>query len=195
MKKALLISFLMLSTVLLVSACSRNTTPDTSTEQVDGKRDLRRPDFGQPDKEPDIRGLVKSITGNEVTILKVDLRGGFKRGTSTSDRTPSSSPSTSILSTNPGPREGFSPGAGRNRDGNSNQRADMLAKMKEMSTGEEKIIIPVGIRMLKSGTGSNSKERSMVEAFLSDISADKTITVWLNSNISDRKVAEFVLIN
>lgn len=195
MKKAFLTPLLLLTIILLVSACSRGENSGTVTNPVGVKRDLRRPDFGQPDKEPDIRGLVKSITGNEVTILKVDLRGGFKQGTSTLDRAPSSSPSSPILSTGSGPRDGFGPGAGRNREGDSNRRAEMLARIKEMSTGEEKITIPVGIRMLKPEAASNNRDRNMVEASLSDISADKTITVWLNSAISDSKVAEFVLIN
>ena len=35
----------------------------------------------------------------------------------------------------------------------------------------------------------------MIEASLSDITPDKSITIWLNSDVTDKKVAEFVLIN
>jgi hypothetical protein len=79
--------------------------------------------------------------------------------------------------------------------GTDSSRAEMLEKIKEMSTGEDKIIIPVGIRMLKFDSSSDNKQREAIEAVLSDVSADKTITVWLNHDIKDKKVAEFVLIN
>jgi hypothetical protein len=78
---------------------------------------------------------------------------------------------------------------------NADSRAQMLAKLKEMSTGEETITIPVGIQMLKSSTNTDNGKREMVEASIADLSADKTITVWLNAAVTDKKVAEFVLIN
>jgi hypothetical protein len=74
-----------------------------------------------------------------------------------------------------------------------NSRATMLAELKKISTGEEKVIIPVGIKMLKSS--ANGTKREMVEANLSDITNDKMITIWLNQSVTDKKVAEFVLIN
>ena len=77
-----------------------------------------------------------------------------------------------------------------------------------MSTGEEKIIIPVGIKMMKSSSNASTGKREMVEATLADITTDKTLMIWLNANIaasttatgtstatSDRKIADFVLIN
>jgi len=193
MKKVFFVSLLLLAFAFLTSACSRPTTLNSPGSQNNKQSDPRRPDFGQPEREPDIRGLVKSISGNEVTILKVDLRGGFRSGTSTSDRA-TSSPSASLVPSSQEPRGGFEFRNNRNQS-NGNQRTDMLAKMKEMSTGEEKITIPVGIRMLKPESGSIGKERKVVEASLSDISADKVITVWFNEGLSDSKIAEFVLIN
>jgi len=78
----------------------------------------------------------------------------------------------------------------------SDSRAKMMDALKEMSTGEEKITIPVGIKMLKSSTSTDdSGKKEMVEATLSDLTADKMITVWLNASVTDKKVAEFVLIN
>jgi hypothetical protein len=73
-------------------------------------------------------------------------------------------------------------------------RATQMAALKAMSTGEETIIIPVGIKMMKSSS-TGEKKMEMVEASLTDITADKMITIWLNTSVSDKKVAEFVLIN
>jgi methyl coenzyme M reductase subunit C len=84
-------------------------------------------------------------------------------------------------------------GGERQRGANSEtDRATLMAQMKAMSTGEETITIPVGIKMLKAGTDN---PRSMVEANISDVTADKMITVWLDSSVTDKKVASFVLIN
>jgi hypothetical protein len=77
----------------------------------------------------------------------------------------------------------------------SGSRATMLEELKKLSTGEEKIMIPVGIQMLKAEVNTETKKREMVEATLSDINADKMITVWLNAAVTDKKVAEFILIN
>ena len=62
-----------------------------------------------------------------------------------------------------------------------------------MSAGEEKIIIPVGIKMLKK---DNEKEdEKMVEATLDDISRDKMLMIWIDKDITDKNVANFVIIN
>jgi len=67
----------------------------------------------------------------------------------------------------------------------------MLDKMKEMSTGEEKILIPVGIQMLKA----NPEEiGNPLEANLSDIKDSSMLKIWLNEDVKDRKVASFVFI-
>jgi len=80
---------------------------------------------------------------------------------------------------------------GPGMEGSDTTRADMLAKLKEMSTGEETIVIPVGIKMMKFDTTTGSREP--VEATLADITADKSITVWTSPIATS--TAEFVLIN
>ena len=64
-----------------------------------------------------------------------------------------------------------------------------------MSTGEEKVIIPVGIQMLKADPNNTGKQRTMVEATISYITADKMVTIWLDATVTDKKVASFVMIN
>ena len=206
MKKPLFLTIIGLVLLLFLSACTNKSANKFNETETVGKNSLektedfrssgpRMPDFGQPDKMPDVRGLVRSIVGNEVTILKVEGKPN-EQGSSTPEKS-GKEPSISLAIGGPGRDMGGRAGSGepgRPGEEDSNSRADRLAALKEMSVGEEKIIIPVGIQMLKPTADSNGK-REMVEATLADISIDKTLTIWLNSTSTDQKLAEFVLIN
>jgi predicted small secreted protein len=70
----LVLTFSLVAAATLLTACSRQGTGTAGSQTTaPAGRDRRRPDFGQPEKQPDIRGVVKSVTGNAVTILKIDL--------------------------------------------------------------------------------------------------------------------------
>jgi len=77
-----------------------------------------------------------------------------------------------------------------NGDMTEEMRSAMLARMKEMSSGEEVVIVPVGIQMLKMDKDTGST----INADLTDISKDSMISIWLNKEITDRQIANFVLI-
>jgi hypothetical protein len=217
MKKILIaaVSFLTLSLVLTGCAKSSSTAKTAGTNDTNKPGRMRQPDFGQPDRAPDVRGLVKSVVGNEVTVLKIDMPAGGFQASSTSEQKSNtdknSTRSAVSLTGSAGGRmmAGGPGGAGGPGEQTTESRAQMLAKLKELSTGEEKIIIPVGIQMLKMDTSDG--KRTMVEATLADITADKNLTIWLSSGASagniasstasttavtaERKIAEFVLIN
>jgi hypothetical protein len=214
MKKHLTFSAFLLLSLFLLTGCGNsqsNTNQSTSSSSDVNKAEANvpgrnnRPDYGQPDREADVRGIVKTIVGNEVDVLKIDRPMGGRAsstnpnvGDNTNDR-----PAISLAGGTPGAGgpggggfrgpggAGMAGGPGGAPDENS--RTAMLATLKEMSTGEEKVIIPVGIKMLKSST--DGKSREMIEANLSDVINDKMITIWLNQSVTDKKVAEFVLIN
>ena len=209
MKKKLLLVAAGLGSLLILSACGTSATPTTSsanstpsTPNGQGGPNNRRPDYGQPATPPEIRGLVKSIVGNQVDILKIDQP---QRASSTDANTAASSTRTQALSLGGaasgrgqgggfggygGGRQGGGQGAGTTTD-----RTAMLARIKAMSTGEEQVIIPVGIKMLKADPNSTGRSRTMIEATLSDVTADKMITIWLDNSVTDKKVASFVMIN
>jgi len=206
MKKTFIALTLFLTLALVLTGCSKNSqvTKEQNSRSGENGRERRMPDFGQPERQPDIRGVVKSVLSNEVTVLKIDLPNPGHNASSTSasgtirNNEQEGKAGAALAVTGSGAR--MMPGGGMMAGGpggpgeqNSDSRAQMLEKLKEMSTGEEKIIIPVGIKMLKGEM--SDKKRTMVEATLADITADKSITVWLNSSITDKKVAEFVLIN
>lgn len=189
--------FILLLAPFLLTACSSTATTSSKTEDANSKNEMpRRPDFGQPEAKPDVNGVVKSITGNEVVVLKVEMGQGLRNASSTPTDTQNKATSLNLGTATGAPGAG-GPGMGQRRQGGetatSEERAQMMARIKEMSTGEEVITIPVGIKMLKRSSETGSRE--MVEATLSDITSDKMLMVWLNKDVTDKKVASFVLIN
>jgi hypothetical protein len=148
---------------------------------------------------------VTSIVGNEVGVLKIAVGGG-RRASSTPSTEASTTANPAALSLGgatgnraggPGGSAGggFVGGGPGGPVGGQTDRTAMLAQLKAMSTGQETIIIPIGIKMMKFSVDGNTQNRTAVEANLTDITADKMITVWLNSGVTNKKVAEFVLIN
>jgi hypothetical protein len=200
MKKVLSSAILLLFLVSL-TACGVNN----NTQTANGNQDRRMPDFGQPDRPADLNGFVQSVTGNEVTILKIDrpqrpesteTSAEGENGSETRDGAPminSFGSGQRPIGGGDGMRGGFNGGPPGEQD--ESTRAAMIEKMKAMSSGSEKIIIPVGIQMLKRDTSSSTTgQMNMIEANLTDLTADKMIQVWLNQSITDKKVAEFVII-
>lgn len=164
-----------------------------------GSLEFRRPDFGQPESRPDITGIVKTIIGNEVTVIKfeqpnMDNGQGGEEENGEEDNGARISPGATFGGGGGGHGGGFG-GMGGSRGGSQNNgdRGAFLEMMKEMSTGEEKITIQVGIRMLKFSEGGDA-DREAIEATLSDIKVDKMISVWLDDSVTDRNLASFVLI-
>ena len=223
MKRNLALFTAIIASLFILTGCSSKTavpaadgqnsqaSQNPQASQGGGGRG-RMPDYGQPSRPADIRGIVKSIIGNQATILKLAAPvGGGRRASSTQDNASStgSNPVTLSLggtgSAARGTGGGFAGGpggfagggrqGGQGGQGGTTDRAAMLAEMEKMSTGEDQIVIPVGIKMLKSSVNADTKKREMVEATLSDVVADKFITIWLNTSVTDKKVAEFILIN
>jgi len=147
--------------------------------------DFKRPDFGQPEKPADIRGLVESITGNEIVILKIERPEREQTAEENKENDDERAPAANLGG-------GRMPGMGRPPQQGENNEFDeqaMIEKMKEMSTGSETVLIPVGIQMLKMSNGAEP-----AEANLSDITVNKMITVWLDESVNDRNIASFVMI-
>ena len=189
MKKAFIFPAFFLALALVLTGCAKSSqTPGQAVGGSNRPGQTRMPDFGQPDRRADVRGVVKSIVGNEVTILKIEMPN--RGASSTSDQTAGTKNSGSTASPaislsggtargNAGGRSGAGFAGGSGGPGgtmDTQARAQMLERLKAMSTGEEKIIIPVGIKMLKADTSNN--KRTMVEATLADITADKSLTIW-----------------
>jgi len=201
MKK--IITILTLAVVALgLGGCQKRNSNSESGQLNSGNIrsfENRRPDFGQPEREPDVRGLIKSIVSNEVTILKIERpdRGegeGMGLERADGDEDSEERQAQPLLGTGTGGRMS---GMGRGIRGGSmddDVRAAMLEQIKEMSTGEIVVTIPVGIQMLKPGDIVENKQPEMLEATLTDIKQDKMITIWLDEAVTEKSVANFVLI-
>jgi hypothetical protein len=212
MKKATLLMVFII-TMLTLTACSSKQAANQQNPDQAGPngRGNRMPDFGQPDKQADISGLVKSITGNQVTIIKMD-RSSRGQATSTeangangqtNNQNRSGNNLSRTISGSTGGPGGMMGGGGQRPDGQGTQSAEsrtaMLEQIKKMSTGEVTVTIPVGIKMLKSDTTTSGQQPGMIEATLADVTTDKMINVWTdesttNGSSTDKKVASFVLI-
>ena len=67
MKKTIIFASIFLLSISFLTGCGSDDSSQKNPEV------LRSPDFGQPERQPDAMGIVKSVTGNEVTILKLDM--------------------------------------------------------------------------------------------------------------------------
>lgn len=203
MKRTLLISTIFLVAALALTGCGNKTgNGNQATNSNQPRGGGRMPDFGQPDKQPDVRGIVKSVTGNQVTVLKLERpkeaqaqAQGDGANASGAKNGETQSGSRSVTMGGGMGMTGSFRGGRPGEEDDSTTRADMLEKLKAMSTGEETITIPVGIQMLKPSSSTGTKKMEMIEATLSDIVADKSVTIWLDNSITDKKVASFVLVN
>lgn len=206
MKKHSIIAIVLLISVFALAGCAKKQSNGENSDNSTQREFNRRPDFGQPETPADIMGIVKSVIGNEVTLLKIERpertgqsdgnEDGSDEGEENRDRTNSAPALGGITG---GTTGGRVPGVGgrggfRTGGGDTDMQAQMLERMKEMSTGEVKVIVPVGIRMLMPVVDSESNEPQVVEATLADIKADKMMQIWVNNEVTDRQVADFVLI-
>lgn len=215
MKKKLILATLLVA-MLFLSACAskqaNNKNANNNPNSPDS-RGRRMPDFGQPDRQADISGLVKSISGNQVTIIKMDwpnrdrnatgTPGNFGNNRNNNQRQNPTNITRGITGGTGGSGGGRfmgGPGMGGGPPGeqDENSRTAMLEQIKKMSTGEITVTIPVGIKMLKPDTAGTDKQPTMVEATLADITIDKMINIWTdeadNNASSTSKIASFVLI-
>ena len=189
MKKSIFLVFLLIFSISFLAACSKSQ--EQNNREGNG---FRRPDFGQPERQADISGLVKSITGNEVTILKVE-RPQMQNSDQGKEGDENKSAQLSLGTGSSGRMPGMKGGGTRDRNMDEDMQVQMLERMKEVSTGEETVMIPVGIQMLKMERNNKEKEPEAFEATLSDIKTDAMINVWLDENVAERNLASFVLIN
>ena len=180
MKKSIVISLLLIFVLVLLGYTWQNNNRQSEDNKISEKN--RVFDFERPEEKADISGIVKTIIGNEVTVLKIERQ--------TFDENKNIEKDKDDNDTKRRPASGMGGGMGMGSrlntgDEDSDERLEML---KSLSTGDEKIIIPVGIKMLKNDNGK------MIEATLDDVTKDKMLTIWIDKNITNKNIAYFVVI-
>src|SRR3989339_306715 len=138
----------------------------------------------------DVFGVIKSIVGNEVIVTQVDMDAIREQMTANMPEG-TQRPEGDIANNNfvpgttgqrmAGEMRGPS-GGGAPFEGNDEMRTQMEELMRKNSLGDVKILIPVGIPMYTRGS----------EASLADVVVGDNISVWLDTLILDRKIAEYV---
>lgn len=182
-KKILFSLFLL---IFVFTACSSDSVSDSGTV-VDSEGTVLE-NFGQPEREAEINGVIKSISGNLMTVAIVEKQAGDNTEEETTGDTAAA---VGVTTTNIPGSGGGGGGGGTGSGDSSVSDADRLEKLLERSTGQETLTVPVGIAMTKFSEG---EEREKVEAILSDLKSGSMVSVWLNPDVADRKVAEFVSI-
>lgn len=114
-----------------------------------------------PDRTPEIMGLVESVSGNEVKILLLDasaMPGANKPvGSGSANTAGGGDTANGARGQYSGSRPTGQQGdrqAGQAQGGSGNAgaaRATMIAELKKKSLGEETVTVPVGIQMTKRG--------------------------------------------
>ena len=148
--------------------------------------------FERPEEKAAISGIVKTVIGNEVTVLKIERQMSGENNNIEESEIDKDIDSEKEQRPASGMGGGMGMGMGGTRSTTETDSEDIDARLemlKSMSTGEEKIIIPVGIKILKNEDGE------MIEATLNDIVKDKMLLVWTDEDITDKNVANFVVIN
>lgn len=184
-------SLILLAIIILITGCNQKIQENNYDKTtINKKQNFHRPDFGQPEKTPDLVGIVKSIVGNEIILLEIEIpnRNQIKEKAEnkpTNDKIKTQKPLGGGI--NIGGR-----GMGINR--NEEEQQNMLEMLKTRSIAESTVTIPVGIRMLKPEIDSKTQEINTLEANLADIKKDQMLSIWLNQDVDERQIAEFVLI-
>jgi len=173
----------LLSIIAIVfAACSSEKSADTSQKNFGIKQ------YDMPEEQADIMGIVKSMVGNEVTITQYDLSEMPQMQMTP----PTEEQKAEFIASGgmPGMGGGMR-GMGQN-GGNGEDRASMFEDMETL--GDIKVTIPVGIQMTKMGSRTQGESASDNNATLEDVGVGGMITIWLNDEMTDRKVAEFVMV-
>ena len=185
MKKVITMSLLL---IFILAGCTGQNNNEQE-EDINILRQNRIPGFEKPEERQTFSGIVKTIIGNEVTILEINRPGDLKEE---SDEDENTEKSENTRENQSGSSSGFSRGMGGMGGQLNTGTVDVDEKiemLKSMSIGEKKIIIPVGIKMLKN------EEGTMIEATLEDVTRDKMLQIWIDKTITDKNIANFVIIN
>jgi hypothetical protein len=177
--KALFLCSILAVSVITLTACTSEGEADSSPQGF-----VRQ--YEKPEEAPDVMGIVKSMIGNEITITQYDLS---KMPTPPTEEEKNSIIASGEIST------GMRPGGGMGGGTGGGDPSSLFDSME--SLGDVKVTIPVGIQMIKMGSRAGNDDTANTEnnnATLEDINTGDMLTIWLNEDIANRKVAEFAMV-
>ncbi len=184
----LIIKFVSLCIILLITVMGFSACTSGNSAENSEQNSIQQ--YQKPESEANIVGIIKTMVGNEITITQYDL-------SEIEEKTPTTiteEEKTTIVASG-----GIGSGGGMG-GGTGNGSGDPTAIFDSMeSLGDIKITIPVGIQMIKTGGGRiKTEEQNNTpqdnNASLEDVKVGGMLTIWLNKEIADRNIAEFVVI-
>ena len=123
----------------------------------------------KPERKAEVYGKVIKTEGNLVTVAEIDLSADPTADMTTEEK------------------------RAYKQSLSEEERMALNESIQGATLGEVSVLIPVGIPMIKkSDAGPDAPE---VEATLADVAIGSTLSVWLNSEVADKKVAEFVKVS
>lgn len=162
--KKFIIPAIIATTFILVSCGTTETTDTTNTNTTQ----IQSAESAQPERKMDIYGKITSIEWNEISLLQIDT---------------SKDPTFNMSATD------------KKKYMQAMDESARMALKEEINSAtlwEVKIIIPVGIPMIKKT--AQWPDAPNVDASLADIKNWQYISVWLSPEVKDSKVSEFVKI-
>ena len=184
MKKVIIAAGTLLIFALLGYFVWQNNNSRNESNEISEKQGIA--DFERPEEKPNISGIVKTIVGNEITILKIERP---EISNDSDGENTNAEKDESERKSGSGGGMGMGGGMGQLNAGTNDEESDeRLEMLKRMSTGEEKVIILVGIKMLRSNDGK------AIMATLDDIAKDQMLMIWIDETITDKNIANFVMI-
>ncbi|MFA6897405.1 MAG: hypothetical protein WCQ96_03925 [Patescibacteria group bacterium] len=156
----------------------------------------------EPERDADIYGMVTSIKGNQITIMKFDpstMPGAKKSGSGADEQATTDENAISLgtsSSVMPGaggggkmPGGGGMPGVGPGggSSSTSSTREDKLEELKKTSIGTETVTVPVGIPILvqsSSVDGQTTQEMTTIR----DLTSDTVVILWLKPEETQTEV-------
>jgi len=139
MKKNIIIAISLLLIAVSLGYIWQNDSKENGNSGISEKQGSL--DFERPEEKPNISGIVKNIIGNEVTILKIE-RPEISKDDGGEDTDIEKDESKEEPRSGSGGSMGM--GGGMNQLNTDEENDDRVEMLKNMSVGEEKIIIPVG---------------------------------------------------
>lgn len=153
---------------------------NNSKSSVDSDNDSQT--FVEPEEDASIYGMITSVKGNKITILKFDLStmpGAKSDEVASSESASENAISLGQTSSMPGGGKGGPPsGGGPSGFGGGNSsttRQTKLEELKSTSIGLETIEVPVGIPVVvQSSSGGQYSESGN----LRDLVSDTLVVIW-----------------
>lgn len=144
---------------------SMTGTPEVTVDTTESEMTVAQ----KPDRKSEIYGKVSKMEGNLLTIVQIDV---------------SADPTAEMTTAE---KQAYKQAL------SEEERMALKEASLNATLGEVTVVVPVGIPMTKKASaGPDAPE---VLGTLADISTGSLLSVWLNEEVTDQKVAEFVKIS